>query len=54
VNAVMSINRRRDGSVPPFLQPPKVVRLAQRLDTVLDLLEATTGALTAPMDVRDS
>jgi hypothetical protein len=46
-SAVMSIDRRRDGSVPPFLQPPNVVELAKRLDAALDLLEATTDALAA-------
>jgi hypothetical protein len=47
VNAVMSIDRRRDGSVPPFLQPPHVVAMSKKLDAVLDLLEATTDALAA-------
>lgn len=32
--------------MPQFLQPPNVVRLSARLDAVLDLLEATTDALT--------
>jgi hypothetical protein len=47
VNAVMSIDRRRDGSVPPFLLPPNVVQFSTRMDAVLDLLEATTDALAA-------
>jgi hypothetical protein len=47
VSAVMSIDRSRDGSVPPFLLPPNVVLLSRRLDAVLDLLEATTDALAA-------
>jgi hypothetical protein len=53
VNAVMSINRNRDGSVPPFLMPPSVVRLSRRLDSLLDLLEATTDALAAALDDAD-
>ena len=47
VSAVMSIDRRRDGSVPPLLQPQNVVSLSKRLDSVLDLLDATTDALAA-------
>jgi hypothetical protein len=46
-SAVMSIERRRDGSMPPFLQPANVVLLSRRLDAVLDLLDATTDALAA-------
>jgi len=52
VSAVMPIDRKRDGSVPPLLQPPNVVRLSKRLDALLDLLEATTDALTALLDQR--
>jgi hypothetical protein len=33
VSAVMSIQQTRDGSVPPFLQPPSVERLSKRLDS---------------------
>jgi len=47
VSAVMSIDRRRDGSVPPFLEPLKVVGLSRKLDAVLDLLDTTTDALAA-------
>jgi hypothetical protein len=47
VSAVMSIDRKRDGSVPPFLQPQNVVALAKKLDAVLDLVEATADALAA-------
>lgn len=53
VNAVTSINRSRDGSVPPFLMPHNVVRLSRRLDSLLDLLEATTDALAAALDDTD-
>ena len=43
----MSIDRKRDGSVPPLLQPQNVVLLSKTLDAVLDLLEATTDAMAA-------
>jgi hypothetical protein len=45
--AVQSKNRRRDGWVPQQLQPPSVVRFVKKLDTLLDLLDATTDALAA-------
>ena len=40
-------NRRTDGWVPQQLQPPNVVRFVKKLDTLLDLLDATTDALAA-------
>ena len=40
--AVHADSSRSDGSVPHQLQPPNVVRLAKRLDGLLDLLDATT------------
>lgn len=41
---------RRDGSVPPQLEPPNVVRFAKKLDALLDLLDVTTDALAAMGD----
>jgi len=45
--AVHSDSRCSDGSVPHQLQPPNVVRLAKRLDGLLDLLDTTTDAMAA-------
>jgi hypothetical protein len=45
--AVRSDSRRSDGSAPHQLQPLNVVGLAQRLDGLLDLLDATTDAMAA-------
>jgi hypothetical protein len=45
--AVDADSRRGDGSVPHQLQPPNVIRLAKRLDGLLDLLDATTDAMAA-------
>jgi hypothetical protein len=50
--AVRSSNRRPDGSVPDKLQPPNVVRLAGRLDALLDLLDVTADALAAAWDLH--
>jgi hypothetical protein len=46
--AVHSVSR--DGSVPPQLQPPNVVQFAEKLDFLLDLLDATADALAATWD----
>lgn len=54
VSAVMSIDRKRDGSVPPLQQPENVVLLSKRLDAVLDLLDATTDALAADQTIEPS
>jgi hypothetical protein len=43
---------RHDGSVPPQLQPPNVVRFAKQLDFLLALLDATADALAAEWDLR--
>jgi hypothetical protein len=43
-------NRRPDGWVPSQLLPPNVVRLAKRLDGLLNLLDATADALAAIAD----
>jgi hypothetical protein len=48
--AVQSRNRRPDGWVPPQLQPPNVVRVAKKLDGLLDLLDMTADALAAKWD----
>jgi hypothetical protein len=48
--AVHPGNRRSDGWVPNQLLPPNVVRFAKKLDTVLDLLDATADALAAKSD----
>ncbi len=50
--AVHPGNRRRDGSVPQQLQPTNVVRLAKKLDGLLDLLNATADALAATWDLQ--
>jgi hypothetical protein len=50
--AVHSASRRRDGSVPNQLQPPKVVQVAKKLDGLLDLLDVTADALAATWDKR--
>jgi len=44
-------NRRLDGSVPPQLQASNVVRLAGKLDTLLDLLNGTADGLAATLDM---
>jgi hypothetical protein len=49
--AVRSGGRSRDGSVPPQLEPPKVVRLAGKLDALLDLLNAAADGLAATVDM---
>ena len=48
--AVQSGNRRPDSWVPNQLLPPNVVRLAKRLDALLELLDATADALAATCD----
>ena len=50
--AVHPGNRRRDGSVPDQLKPSNVVRLAKRLDALIDLLSATADALAATWDLQ--
>ncbi len=50
--AVHSGSRARDGSVPPQLQPPKVVEFAKKLDSLLDLLDSTADSLAAEWDLR--
>lgn len=49
--AVHPSSRGRDGSVPHQLRPPNVVRLAKKLDGLLDLLNVTTDALAATWDL---
>jgi hypothetical protein len=48
--ALRSGNRRRDGWVPSQFQTPNVVRLAKRLDGLLNLLDATADELAAMWD----
>jgi hypothetical protein len=50
--AVHSKSRRRDGSAPVQLQPANVIRLAKKLDGLLDLLSATADGLAASWDLR--
>jgi hypothetical protein len=50
--AVNPANRRRDFSVPDQLQPANVIRLARKLDGLLDLLNATADALAATWDLQ--
>ena len=50
--AVHPGNRRSDGWVSQQLQPLNVVRLARKLDGLLDLLNATADALAATWDLR--
>jgi hypothetical protein len=50
--AVRSGNRRPDFWVPSQLQPPNVVRLAKKLDGLLDLLDSTADALAATWDMQ--
>lgn len=52
--AVRPGNRRSDGSVPHQLQPPNVVRFANRLDALLDLLAATADGLAATWDLQQA
>ena len=49
---VHSKSRARDGSVPDQLRPANVIRLAKKLDGLLDLLAATADALAATWDLR--
>jgi hypothetical protein len=50
--AVHSKTRTRVGAVPPQLQPTNVIRLAKRLDALIDLLNATADALAATWDLQ--
>ena len=50
--AVHSMSRARDGSAPEQLQPANVIRLAKKLDSLLDLLSATADALAATWDLQ--
>jgi hypothetical protein len=50
--AVHPGNRRSDGWVPQQLQPLNVIRLAKRLDALIDLLSATADALAATWDLQ--
>ena len=52
--AVRPGNRRSDGSVPPQLEPPNVVRVAKKLDALLDLLNATADGLAATWDLQQA
>ena len=52
--AVRPGNRRPDFSVPDQLQPPNIVRLAKRLDALLDLLAATADGLAAEWDLQQA
>jgi hypothetical protein len=52
VLAVRSGNRSPDGWVPPQLQPPNVVRFAEKLDALIDLLESTADGLAAAWDLQ--
>jgi hypothetical protein len=49
--AVQLQNRRPGGWVPNPLLPPKVVRLAEKLDGLLDLLDSTADGLAATADL---
>jgi hypothetical protein len=50
--AVNSSGRPRDGLVPHQLQPHNVIRIAKKMDGLLDLLNATADALAATWDLR--
>jgi len=50
--AVHAVSRARDGSVPQQLQPATVVKFAEKLDRLLDLLNSTVDALAAEWDLR--
>ena len=52
--AVHSSSRARDGSVPPQFEPHTVVRLAKKLDALLEVLDATADSLAAACDQRDT
>ncbi len=52
--AVHSSSRSRDGSAPPQLQPPNVVRFARKLDGLLDLLDAVADGLAAAWDLQQA
>lgn len=52
--AVQFSNLRSDGSVPTQLQPPNIVQFARKLDSVLNLLDATADALAAMGDQMES
>jgi hypothetical protein len=43
-------NRRPDSWVPDRLLPPNVVQFSKKLDTIIDLLDATADALAAKWD----
>jgi hypothetical protein len=43
---------RRDGSVPPQLESPNVIRFARKLDGLLELLAATADGLAAVWDLQ--
>jgi hypothetical protein len=45
-------NRRAVGAVPDQLQPPNVIRLAKKLDSLLDLSAATADGLAAEWDLQ--
>ena len=48
VTCAVTVGRsRRDGSVPIGLEPPNILRLAGKLDAVLNLLDSTADALAA-------
>jgi hypothetical protein len=49
---VHSKSRARVGSVPDQLQPANVIRLAKKLDGLLDLVAASSDALAATWDLR--
>jgi hypothetical protein len=44
---------RRDGSVPPGLEPTNIARLARKLDALLNLLDSTADALAATTGMID-
>jgi hypothetical protein len=52
--AVMVGRSPRDGSVPPQLEPPKIVQFAKKLDALLDLLDMIADALAATGDQQVS
>lgn len=52
VECAVTIGRsRRDGSVPAGLEPTNIVRLAGKLDGLLNLLDSTADALAATTDL---
>jgi hypothetical protein len=50
--AVRPGNRRPDGRVPQRLQPMNIVRLARKLDALLNLLAATADGLAAEWSLQ--